>query len=270
MAEPTNANRLLRILFESSLVVAILVALALYCTRELVMAQADSDSAWQTIRQAVGTIGSDADPVEQPAEMNIVRVPLDDLQLVGLTGTTSRFDLQDLRGKVVLINFWGTWCAPCRKEFPAIEALARHYRRDRDVRILAVSCSGGLRENLPKLKQQTSEFLSQQGTTLPTLADPEGRSRQAIERAVGFRGYPTTILLNRQGEIRGVWVGAPHDAERLFAEAIECVRTSDDVPLASGRPPERTATREPAPAKQATAKPVASGPKTVSNPFAAE
>lgn len=270
MAEPKNSNALLRILFEISLVLAILVALALYCTRELVMAQADSGTTWQTIRQAVDAVGSAVKQEQTPAEQEIVRVPLDDLQLVGLTGTSSRFDLQDLRGKVALINFWGTWCAPCRKEFPAIEALARRYRRDREIRILAVSCSGGLRENLPRLKQQTAEFLAQQGTTLPTLADPEGRSRQAIERAVGFRGYPTTILLNRQGEIRGVWVGAPRDAERLFAEAIECVRASDDVPLASGRPPERTATREPAPAKQTNAKRAASGPKTVANPFAAE
>ena len=228
-----NVKSLLRVIYQSGLVAMIVFATILYATRDLV------GDRFEFARGCASNFFQNAASDERPPVESNLCVPLDDLQLVGLTGTNRPLSLDDLRGKVVLLNFWGTWCPPCRAEFPAIESLARHYRRDRDVRVLAVSCSTGQTENLAQLKQQTQAFLTQQRTTLPTLADPEGKTRQAIDRAVGFRAIPRrfcSIATRKYARF-----GSALRAERLFASHRESTQLSDrccraNRPVGHGRP----------------------------------
>ncbi len=147
--------------------------------------------------------------------------PLATLELQPLTRGSSDVTLADLKGKVALVNFWGTWCPPCRHEFPDIEALEQKYRSNEEVRVLAVSCSGGGHEDLQQLRSTTQAFLDKHNSNMPNYADPDQVTRTAVRDAIGFRGYPTTVLIDRTGKIRDHWVGATSGA--VMEKAIENV-----------------------------------------------
>ncbi|HWA98920.1 MAG TPA: TlpA disulfide reductase family protein [Pirellulales bacterium] len=148
--------------------------------------------------------------------------PLPSLELDPLTGASEPVTLADLKGKVALVNFWGTWCPPCRDEFPHIVELDRHYRARSGFRLLAVSSDGGSDNDVEALRETTSEFLKQHDATdLPTYVDRGGRTRAAISAAIGFRGYPTTLVLDRTGTIRGSWVGYHPGTETAMAALVD-------------------------------------------------
>jgi len=159
----------------------------------------------------------------QGGQHSAVGRPLPDLNLVGLTGGATDVSLRDLQGKVALINFWGVWCPPCRVELPHIAALRRELISRDDFRLLAVSCPGG-DESLSQLREQTRQFLASKKLVLPTYADPDGSARQAVGMALGeldIPGYPTTVLVDKDGILRGVWVGYESGTELDMRREIE-------------------------------------------------
>ena len=98
--------------------------------------------------------------------------------------------LASLRGKTVVLNFFASWCHPCKREAPQLEALWRRYRAD-DVVILGVD-SGDARGDARR-------FLSAHGVTYPIVFDPG----QKLTGTYALPGYPVTYVLNRQGRIVG-------------------------------------------------------------------
>ncbi len=145
------------------------------------------------------------------------------LELKPLTGGGKPVMLGDLEGRVTLIDFWGTWCPPCRDEFPHIAALAAQFRNRPDFQVLAVSCGGG-EEDFTQIEDETKAFLESYKIGLPTYKDPGGYSRRAVDMVAGFQGYPTTLVLDRQGVIRGLWfgyrAGYEQQIEKLVAELL--------------------------------------------------
>jgi thiol-disulfide isomerase/thioredoxin len=133
--------------------------------------------------------------------------PLPALELQPLTGAEAPLTLKDLAGQVVLVNFWGTWCPPCRAEMPHLAALRDELADHPDFRLLAVSYGGGDVEDLMELEAATRAYLDQTKLDLPTYADPEGTTRQAFDQVAGLKGFPTTFLLDREGVIRAIWEG---------------------------------------------------------------
>jgi thiol-disulfide isomerase/thioredoxin len=105
-------------------------------------------------------------------------------------------DLAELRGKVVLINFWATWCPPCRREMPSMERLAQTLKGKPFV-ALAVDVG----EDADTIET----FISQLDTTLsfPILLDTRGHSMKAWKVA----GLPTTFLVDKQGRIVASAIG---------------------------------------------------------------
>jgi peroxiredoxin len=104
--------------------------------------------------------------------------------------------LSDLRGKVVLLNFWATWCGPCRIEMPAMEQLYRTYKRT-DFEILAVSTDAqGVAVTRP--------FQQENHLTFPILHDADFR----VGLAYGARTLPMTFMVDRQGIVRQQIFGA--------------------------------------------------------------
>ena len=95
--------------------------------------------------------------------------------------------LGDLRGKVVLLNFWATWCEPCLEEMPAMERLARTYR-ERGLAVLAVSVD---REGASVVRP----FLKRHALTFLVGLDP----KQAVARLYRIWALPSTVLLDRNG-----------------------------------------------------------------------
>ncbi|SEF76204.1 Peroxiredoxin [Thauera chlorobenzoica] len=108
-----------------------------------------------------------------------------------------RHRLSAYRGKVVVVNFWSVWCAPCRKEMPAMQR-AWEQIRDRDVLILAV--------NFDDRPEQVSQFFSVIPVQFPVLL---GGDRPML-KAWSVHGLPTTYVLDPQGRLRHRVVGEYH------------------------------------------------------------
>ena len=104
--------------------------------------------------------------------------------------------LSDLRGKVVLLNFWATWCGPCRVEMPAMEELYRMFSR-KDFEILAVSTDA---EGV----SITRPFQKKNRLTFPILHDSDYR----VGLTYGARSLPMTFMVDRQGVVRHQIFGA--------------------------------------------------------------
>jgi peroxiredoxin len=117
-----------------------------------------------------------------------------DFHLRDLQGRT--ISLSQFRGKVVLLNFWATWCGPCRIEMPAMEQLYRALSR-KDFEILAVSTD-------PQGAAVTRPFQRDMGLTFPIVHDPDMRTGLMY----GARTLPLSFMVDRQGVIRKKIFGA--------------------------------------------------------------
>ncbi len=101
-------------------------------------------------------------------------------------------NLQDLQGQPVLINFWATWCGPCRLEMPEIVSLAA---TNADLVVLAIN----VQESIEQIQPFAEEFQM----TLPVVRDTDGSLRNLYE----VRGMPTSIFIDRNGKIFTTWAG---------------------------------------------------------------
>jgi peroxiredoxin len=103
--------------------------------------------------------------------------------------------LADLRGQVVFLNFWATWCPPCLEEMPSMERLHRRYG-EQGLVVLAVSVDvEGARVVVP--------FLKEHGLTFPVGLDP----RMSLAERYGVRALPSTFLVDREGRLAGMALG---------------------------------------------------------------
>ena len=99
------------------------------------------------------------------------------------------------KGKVVFLNFWATWCPPCRAEMPSMEVLYQHFK-DQGLEMLAIN--GG------EDPAMVEKFINDNHYTFPVLSDRRNR----ISTLYGVTGIPTTFIIDRQGMIIGRLVGA--------------------------------------------------------------
>ena len=126
-------------------------------------------------------------------------------EAVDLDGRPVR--LADYRGRPVLINFWASWCVPCRNEFPLLKAV-----HDDDVTVLGVVFEDTV--------EAARAFMREQGATWPGLRDPGGRIAEQYD--VGFRpGLPVTVAVDRAGALADRHVGElrEEDVDRLVTAA---------------------------------------------------
>ena len=144
-----------------------------------------------------------------PVAISSVGQPMPRLDLKPLLNAEVAPTVEDLNGKLVLLHFWGTWCPPCRLEFPEFAELAKKFESDSRISILSVSCSGGPEYNLDELKAETASFLSATAPKMATYCDPVAMTRTQF--AMLFEGgtfsYPTTVLVDSQGKIAKVLGG---------------------------------------------------------------
>jgi len=133
-----------------------------------------------------------------------------DFSLAGSQG--KNVALKDFRGKTVFLNFWATWCEPCREEMPAMEKLYQEYK-DQNFVVLAV--------NVKDRKQEALAFVRELKLTYPIVFDPNAD----VATQYGAWGLPTTYLIGPKGEglARGWgpadWYGPA--ARKLFKELLE-------------------------------------------------
>jgi thiol-disulfide isomerase/thioredoxin len=111
--------------------------------------------------------------------------PTPEIALGTLEG--KKIALKDFRGKVVLLNFWATWCVPCREEMPAMEKLYQEFK-DKNFAIFAVA--------VKDRRQDAVDFVKELKITYPIGLDPEGK----VGQEYGAWGLPATYLIGPKGE----------------------------------------------------------------------
>jgi cytochrome c biogenesis protein CcmG/thiol:disulfide interchange protein DsbE len=126
--------------------------------------------------------------------------------------TLPRFDggtlgLSALRGRYVVMNFWASWCIPCKDEAPLLERVWREYR-SRGVVVLGV--------NIQDLEPEARRFIAETRATYPQVRDRDG----TVARAYGTTGVPETFFIDRQGRIVRKFPGAAVEW-RFWEEAVE-------------------------------------------------
>ncbi len=138
-----------------------------------------------------------------------------DLAFTGADGSPRK--LSDLRGKTVLLNLWATWCAPCRKEMPALDTLQASLG-GKDFEVVAINIDT---RNPDKPKQFLSETKI---TNLAYYADPSAKVYQDLKGVGKAFGMPTTLLIDAQGCELGYLAGpaewASPDAQALVGAAL--------------------------------------------------
>jgi peroxiredoxin len=145
-----------------------------------------------------GAPGAAQAPAGTPAPAPIVGAPAPDFTLKDLSG--SDVTLSGLRGQVVLINFWATWCGPCRLEMPAIQAEYEELRAS-GLMVLAV--------NLDEPQPAVQAFADELGLTFPVLLDPGAK----VNDLYRVRGYPTTFFVDREGVVARLHVGIMSESQ---------------------------------------------------------
>ena len=146
------------------------------------------------------------------------------LELEPLTGGGEPVSVDDLQGKVTLVNIWGTWCPPCAEEFPYLAAIYDQFQSRTDFQYLSVSYDD---KSKPELQEATADFLQRMRADHPTYYDPGAATLFALH-AIGVEdAFPTTIVLDAKGTIRGVWLGYNRSAiaeiEDVLSELLKAM-----------------------------------------------
>ncbi len=125
-------------------------------------------------------------------EMARLGEPISDFELEELGG--KRVKLKDYRGRPVMINFWATWCPPCRAEMPVLQQY-RDAHAAQGLELLAINAGESARE--------AGFFASQNNFTFPILLDLD----MAVTNGLRITGFPTTLLVDRAGVVRKIHIG---------------------------------------------------------------
>lgn len=173
----------------------LLLAAALFVVAACAGKGADSPDPFTAIAQTDFPVALGAGfPVAQVAKNAVgpaeIGQPAPNFAFVWADGRGA--DLASLRGKPVVLNFWATWCGPCRAEMPEFVAL---YRSDPSVVVLEVNTQ----ETLEAIRPFAEEF----GMGMPVLVDESG----AVRTIYGVRSMPTTLFIDAEGAIRARWAG---------------------------------------------------------------
>ncbi len=128
------------------------------------------------------------------------------------TTTGATITSQSLRGKVVLLDFWATWCGPCKAASPFMQDLHKRYF-DRGLRVIGANAGERTRGAEPAKK-----YASDHGYTYTFTVEND-----AYFKTIGTGGYPTFVLIDKQGIVRNVWVGYADSRQSTMENAIKAL-----------------------------------------------
>ena len=168
--------------------------------------------ALETGFQTIERIDNDEelDPIRKTPEFIALQKGLETVNIAALMAQSAsapfKFDfklpdldgkplaLESLKGKIVIVDIWGTWCPPCRKEIPHLAALYQKYH-DKGLEIVGINYENDTGEETLK---QVRAYIKDQAIPYPCVIGDEATRKQIL----GFEGYPTTLFLDREGKVR--------------------------------------------------------------------
>lgn len=137
------------------------------------------------------------DAIELPGAAPVVGAVAPNFELQQLDG--KKRQLVDYRGQVVMLNFWATWCPPCRLEMPTLQS--RYVKHGSEFTILAL--------NFAEPEELVREFAQELGLSFPILLDDDG----VIQELYQVRGYPSSVFIDPDGIIRIIHIGIMTDGQ---------------------------------------------------------
>ncbi len=139
--------------------------------------------------------------------------PAPPVVLPSLTEQGKTYDLAAMRGQVVYVDFWASWCGPCRVSFPIIDEIYGEFS-SRGFQVLAI--------NVDEYPEDAMEFLAELPVSYPVVRDAEGKAPGDF----GILGMPTGFLIDQQGTVRKIHQGfRKSDAEWLRAEILKLLES---------------------------------------------
>ena len=142
---------------------------------------------------------------ETPRTKAVVGLNAPEVSLSDPSGKTST--LSELKGSVVFINFWATWCPPCIEEMPSIQNLYNGFKDKKEFRMVTILYKDDY--------EKAMAYLKQNNYTVPVLIDREGKSAKAY----GVTGVPETYIVDKQGVLREKVIG-PADWNSTQADSL--------------------------------------------------
>ncbi|WP_312125097.1 thiol-disulfide oxidoreductase ResA [Lysinibacillus boronitolerans] len=121
-------------------------------------------------------------------------------ELVDMNG--KKHNLSEYKGQGVFLNFWGTWCKPCEREFPIIDKYYQEYQ-DEGIQVLAI--------NIAETDFTVNQYIERKGLTFPVLID----NSKSVMNAYNIKPLPTTVLVNPEGKIEKIITGEMSDQSIL-------------------------------------------------------
>ena len=144
-----------------------------------------------------------------------VGAPAPPIEVETLAGGS--FDLAAQQGRVVVLDFWATWCPPCLKSLPALERLHKRYADDPTVTIASVNTDA-----MPDRSVALQRWMDTRGYSFPVLL--EGRQKQ-LSHAYRVQSIPTMVVVGRSGRVHHVQVGLPaNDVDGIEAHVEDQIR----------------------------------------------
>jgi thiol-disulfide isomerase/thioredoxin len=144
-------------------------------------------------------------PTSGSAASSLLRQPAPDFVLRSLSGANVR--LSEHLGEVIIINFWATWCGPCRQEMPLLDELYGKYQRA-GLTLLSI--------NLDDDKDRAVEMAKTLAVSYPVLLD----ERKEVSRSYQVGSMPSTVLIDREGVVRYVSEGYKPGYEKRYTEQL--------------------------------------------------
>lgn len=173
------------------------------------------------------------EPAKEEAKEEIPDLPEDEAKVVGyiapdftLAGTDGEsYSLSGYKGKVIIVNFWATWCPPCREEIPDLIKIQKEYG-EKGLQIVSISVDRGKEEKVEDeravpddVKKLVGDFATKNGMTYPVLF----YNKYVTKRYGGIKYIPTTFIVGRDGKVRTKIVGSrdKKEFEEIFLPLLK-------------------------------------------------
>ena len=184
----------------------------------------ENESAQEMQSENISTEAGTESAPEEETELPLTLAP--DFTLPDQFG--QEHTLSDYQGKVVFLNFWATWCPPCRAEMPDIQALYERYEDSEDVAVLGVAFPGLSGEGTA---DEVAAFLEENGYTYPVVMAEDAQVAWDYQ----IQAFPTTFMITRDGDIYGYVTGSL-EADMMDSIIEQTLAYSDGIEQSSADP----------------------------------